>query len=168
MHGVGLLLMAAATAHLLARRIGVPAIPVLILAGVATARLASPPAQLLEDALVLGVSFLLFLAGLEFDPRRMRAQTRAAMQVGTLQFVLLAAAGWVTALALGFEGGGGPYLAIAVTASSTLVGVRLLQNRGEMYEPYGRLVLGVLLIQDGLVIASIPLLAAVGTGWTSG
>lgn len=168
MHGVALLLLAAAVAHLLSRRIGVPAIPVLILAGMATARLAPPPVQLLEDVLVLGVSFLLFLAGLELDPRRVRGQTRAATLVGTLQFVLLAVAGWVVALVLGFGDGGAAYLAIAVAASSTLVGVRLLQTRGGIYEPYGRLVLGVLLIQDGLVLASIPLLAAVGTSWTSG
>src|SRR5690606_29101735 len=43
-------------------------------------------------------------------------------------------------------------------ASSTLVIVRLLQRRRQLYEPSGRVVVGVLLLQDLLVILTIPLL----------
>ena len=168
MHGVALLLMTAAAAHLLARRLRVPSIPLLLLAGVAAAQLAPPPAQLVEDALVLGVSFLLFLAGLELDPRRMRAQTRATLQVGTIHFGLLVTGSFLAAVALGFGARGSAYLAVALAPSSTLVGVRLLQTRRQMFEPFGRLVLGVLLVQDLFVLAAIPLLATVGRGWASG
>ena len=168
MHGVALLLMTAAAAHLLARRLRVPSIPLLLLAGVAAARLAPPPAQLVEDALVLGVSFLLFLAGLELDPRRMRAQTRATLQVGTIHFGLLVTGSFLAAVALGFGARGSAYLAVALAPSSTLMGVRLLQTRRQMFEPFGRLVLGVLLVQDLFVLAAIPLLATVGQGWASG
>jgi Kef-type K+ transport system membrane component KefB len=165
MHGVALLLFAAALAHLLARRLGVPPIPVLIVAGLVAARLVPPDPDVVEDVLVLGVSFMLFLTGLELDPKRMRAQLPAAIRVGTVHFCVLMAGAFFAALVLGFGTRGSAYLAVALGTSSTLVGVRLLQNRRQMYEPFGRLVLGVLLLQDLLVLASIPALAAIGTGW---
>jgi CPA2 family monovalent cation:H+ antiporter-2 len=165
MHGVALLLLAAAAAHLLARRLGLPAIPVLILAGVTAARLAPPEPTDVEDVLVLGVSFMLFLSGLELDPRRMRAQLRAAVQVGTIHFWTLTIGSFFAARALGFDARGSAYLAMALGASSTLLGVRLLQTRRQMYEPFGRLVLGVLLLQDLFVLAAIPALTAIGAGW---
>ena len=164
MHGVALLLTAAAAAHLLARRLGLPTIPLLLLVGVVLSRIAPMPAELLQDALVLGVSVLLFLAGLELDPRRMRAQTRGALGVGTVQLAVLAAVGFAAAAALGYDLRRAAYLAVALAASSTLVGVGLLQSRKQMYEPFGRLVLGVLLLQDLVVLGSIPLLTAVGSG----
>jgi predicted Kef-type K+ transport protein len=46
------------------------------------------------------------------------------------------------------------YLGLALSASSTLVVVRLLQQRQQLFEPVGRLVTGVLLLQDLLVILS--------------
>jgi CPA2 family monovalent cation:H+ antiporter-2 len=95
----------------------------------------------------------------------MRAQLRAAVQVGTIHFWTLTAGSFLAARALGFDARGSAYLAMALGASSTLVGVRLLQSRRQMYEPFGRLVLGVLLLQDLFVLASIPALMAFGAGW---
>lgn len=165
MHGVAALLAAAAIAHLVARQLRVPAIPLLLVAGLALSLVASPPGEILEDALILGVAFLLFVVGLELDPRRVRAQRRAALRVGTVQFAVLAALGFLTALALGFGVVAAAYVALALTASSTLVGVRLLQRRRQMFEPSGRLVLGVLLLQDVLVLFSIPLVVLLASGW---
>ena len=165
MHGVAALLAAAAVAHLLARLLRVPVIPLLLVAGLVLSFIAAPPAQILEDALVLGVSFLLFVVGLELDPRRVRAQRRAALRVGTFQFITMAALGFGAALLLGFDRVESGYIALGLTASSTLVGVRLLQRRGHMFEPSGRLVLGVLLLQDVLVLLAIPIVADLGSGW---
>ena len=162
MHGVAFLIAAAAVALLLARRLKLPPSPVLILVGVGLGLAAPMPAAAVEDALVLGATFLLFLAGLELDPRRMRAQTRAAVQVGSVHFVVLAAASFVAARVMGFTSAEASYVALALAASSTLVGVRLLKSRKQTYEPFGRLVLGVLLLQDLLVLASIPLLGGIG------
>ena len=159
MHGIAYLLGAAACAYALARWLHLPAIPFLLLAGVALSRIAPLPSELLIDALVLGVSFLLFVVGLELDPRRMRGQRRAATGVGSVQFLVLAVLGFFAATGLGYAGLESAYLAVALTASSTLVGVRILQRRQQMFEPYGRLVLGVLLLQDLLVLATIPMLS---------
>lgn len=166
MHGVALLLVAAALGHLAARSFRLPPIPLLLLVGVGLSRVAPPSATLLQDALVVGASFLLFLAGLELDPRRMRAQTRAALRVGTLHLLVLAAALYLTGIGLGLGVRGSAYVAVALAGSSTVVGVSLLQGHGRMYEPLGRLVLGVLLLQDLLVLAAIPLLSAASGPWS--
>lgn len=157
MHGVAALLAAAAAAHLLARALGAPAIPLLLLAGLALSSLAPPPQAIIADALVLGASFLLFTAGLELDPRRVHEQRSTALRIGMLQFAVLGVLGFMSARVLGMGIVEAGYVALALTASSTLVGVRLLQRRQQIFEPFGRLVLGVLLLQDVLVLLAIPL-----------
>jgi Kef-type K+ transport system membrane component KefB len=156
MTAIALLLAAAAMGHALSRWLGIPTVPLLILAGAAVVSVSPLPADLLEDALVLGLAFLLFVTGVELNPNRVGAQRRAALRVGVLQFAALAVVGLLAALAFGFGLHEATYLGLALTASSTLVVVRLLQRRQQMFEPVGRLVLGVLLLQDLLVIAAIP------------
>ncbi len=158
MHGVAILLAAGAAAHVLARRLRVSAVPLMLLAGVVVSLAAPVPRELVQDVLLLGVTFLLFLAGLELDPGRVGAQTRAALRVGLAQFVVLALLGFGGSLILGYALLESGYLALALTASSTLVGIRLLRRRRQMYQPFGRLVVGVLLLQDVLVLLAIPVL----------
>lgn len=165
MHGVAALLSTAAISYVVARFLRLPAIPFLLAGGVGLSILGGAPADTLENALVLGVSFLLFVVGLELDPRRVRAQRSAALRVGVTQFIVLATLGFGTALVLGLGIVEAGYVALALTASSTFVGVRLLQRRRQMFEPFGRLVIGVLLLQDILVLVCIPVVMGVADGW---
>lgn len=162
MESVAALLGAASAAYALARWLEAPVLPFLLAAGVALSALAPVPPGLLEDGLLLGVSVLLFTAGLELDPGRLRARGGAAIRVGLVQAGALAALGFAACLPLGFTALEAGYLALALTASSTLVGVRILKRRRELYEPYGQLVLGVLLLQDVLVLLAIPLVRGLG------
>lgn len=155
MAGLAVLLLAAAIAFTVARWLGLPAVPALLIAGLALAAIGAVPIELLEDALVLGATFLLFVAGSELNPGRTRAQRDTAIRVGAYQFILLAAIGFAAAAALGFSRLDAVYVALALTVSSTLVVVQLLQRRGQLFEPFARLVVGVLLLQDLLVILII-------------
>ncbi|MGH7444181.1 MAG: cation:proton antiporter, partial [Longimicrobiales bacterium] len=158
MTGVAILLLGAAAAYGFARWLDVSAVPFLVLAGVLLARLDLFPAALLQDAVVLGLTFVLFVAGTELNPTRVRDQRPIALRVGLLQFLALGALGTLLALLLRFPTLTAVYLGLALAASSTLVIVRLLQRRRQLFEPFGRLVVGVLLLQDLLVILMIPLL----------
>lgn len=164
MIGLAIFLFAAAVAYGMARWLGIPTIPFLLLAGIVLNVLDILPAEILQESLVLGLTFLLFITGIELSPRRVRAQRRAAVRVGLLQFFLLGIAGGGTAFALGLDPLTSVYLGLALTASSTLVIVRLLQRRKQLFEPFGRLVVGVLLLQDVLVILLIPLLTQLPQG----
>lgn len=167
MGGFAILLVAAAVAFTIVRWLALPAVPVLLIAGLALAAIGVVPVELLEDALVLGATFLLFVAGSELNPGRTRAQRDTAIRVGAYQFFLLAAIGFAVAAGLGFGRLDAVYLALALTASSTLVVVQLLQRRGQLFEPFARLVVGVLLLQDLLVILIIPFVTRVPEGMTA-
>jgi CPA2 family monovalent cation:H+ antiporter-2 len=165
MEGIAILLAAAAVGHILALRLRVPATPLLMVCGFVIGRFDFVSFDLLENGLILGTTFLLFSAGIELDPSRVRAQRGAAIRVGLLQFFTLGAAGFLAALALGFTPIGSIYLGLALTASSTLVVVGLLQRRGRFFEPTARLVIGVLLLQDLLVVLIVPALTRLTEGW---
>jgi Kef-type K+ transport system membrane component KefB len=161
---IALLLLAAAGAHAVSRATGLPTIPLLVVAGAIVSGVAPLPDAVLQETLVLGLTFLLFITGLELDPDRVGRERAAAVRVGILQFLVMAGFGFAAAFSLGFDLHQASYLALALTASSTLVVVRLLQRRQQMFEPVGRMVLGVLLLQDLLVIALIPVLVFLPLG----
>jgi Kef-type K+ transport system membrane component KefB len=161
---VALLLLASALGFAVARALRLPAVPFLVLAGLALSRIVPLPEDLVEDALVLGVTVMVFVAGIELNPARVGRQRKAALQVGGLQFLLLGMVGAGAALLLGFDLQTTAYVALALTASSTLVVIRVLQGRGQLFEPMGRMVTGVLLLQDLLVILLIPVITRLPNG----
>jgi Kef-type K+ transport system membrane component KefB len=164
MTGITFLLLAAAIGFGISRWTRLPAIPFLLLGGVITTALVPIAEQYLEDALVLGVTVMVFVAGIELSPSRFRRQRKAALAVGLVQFLVLGAVGFGAALLMGFSAETGAYLALALSASSTLVVVRVLQTRQQLFEPFGRLVTGVLLLQDLLVILLIPVVIRLPDG----
>jgi len=170
---VAILLLAAAVAFGLAKWMHLPVIPLLMLSGVGLRFLADSggvevSSNLLSEMLQIGLAVLVFTAGVELSPRRMRGRTRPIIIVAVSQFVLLGVAGILTALALGYDLMTAAYLGCALSASSTLVVVRHLQKRQQMFEPYGRLVLGVLLLQDVFIILiMVALLKSSEGAWAS-
>jgi monovalent cation:H+ antiporter-2, CPA2 family len=166
MFALAALLAGAAVGFGIAKWLRLPPIPVLLVAGVLlSATGLVPTTGVLQDALVLGLTVLVFVAGVELNPRRVGLQRRAALRVGITQFAVLGGLGLLTSLALGFALAESLYLALALTASSTLIVVRLLQQRQQLFEPFGRLVIGVLLLQDLLVILLIPVITRAPEGW---
>jgi CPA2 family monovalent cation:H+ antiporter-2 len=113
----------------------------------------------------IGLAVLVFTAGVELSPRRMRGRTRALTILALTQFFMLGACGVLTAVFLGYSWMTALYLGCALSASSTLVVVRHLQQRRQMFEPYGRLVLGVLLLQDIFIILIMVALLKSPQGW---
>jgi Kef-type K+ transport system membrane component KefB len=165
MLGIATLLAGAAIGLGIAKWLRIPTIPVLLVAGVGLSFLgALPEPELLQDTLVLGLTVLVFVAGVELNPRRVGAQKRTALRVGLVQFFVLMGLGGIGALALGFALAESVYLALALTASSTLVVMRMLQQRKQLFEPFGRLVIGVLLLQDLLVIVLISVISHAPAG----
>lgn len=157
MNGVSILLVAAAVAFGLAKLLRLPPIPLLMLVGAFLHELANlldivVPENVISEMMEIGLAVLVFTAGVDLSPRRMLGRTRSIIIVATVQFFILGLAGVLTAFALGYDLTIALYLGCALSASSTLVVVRHLQRRRQMFEPFGRLVLGVLLVQDLFII----------------
>jgi len=105
-----------------------------------------------------GVVLMLFVIGLELEPKRLMAMRRAVFGGGALQLGLCGAAlaggamlfglGWQVALVVG----------AAMALSSTAIAVATMTERNFMPTPTGQAGFAILLFQD---IAAIPLLAIV-------
>ena len=170
MTAIAILLLAAAIAFGASKFLRLPAIPLLMLAGAGLSALAGykaveVPQELIAEMIQIGLAVLVFTAGVELSPRRMRGRTRAITILAVTQFFTLGAGGVLTAVFLGYAWTTALYLGCALSASSTLVVVRHLQQRRQMFEPYGRLVLGVLLLQDIFIVLIMVALLKSPDGW---
>jgi glutathione-regulated potassium-efflux system ancillary protein KefC len=130
-------------------------------------------AQTILSVAEFGVVLMLFLVGLELEPRRLWAMRRPIFGWGTTQVVasaaLMAAVGmafgvpWTIALAAG----------LGLAMSSTAIGLAVLNERNALPTNAGQGVLSVSLFQDVSaipILALLPLMApqaaqAAGGGW---
>ncbi|TVP58280.1 MAG: potassium transporter [Gemmatimonadales bacterium] len=165
MTSLALLLLAAATAFWVAHVFRIPSIPLLLIAGVITSAVVPVPPDFLEDTLLLGVVVILFVAGIELNPQRVGRYRGLAIRIGMIEFFALGGAAFGVSLLMGFSIVTAAYIGLAISASSTLVVVRLLQQRQELYTPMGRTVTGVLLTQDLLVVILVPVVIGLADGW---
>ena len=100
----------------------------------------------------IGLILLLFVIGLEIDLKKLMAAGPPMLVTGALQVPICVALGLGYFALLGAHVGGGDYsliyLAACMSMSSTLVVVKLLNDRMELDTLPGRITLGVLVIQD--------------------
>src|SRR6185369_9748935 len=155
-------LAAAVIAVPISRRLGLGSVLGFLIAGAAIGpwglRLIPDPATVLQFA-EIGVVLLLFLFGLELDPRRLWALRRPIFGMGAAQVVVtivvfavlgrLLGLGWAVAIAAG----------MGLAMSSTAIGLATLAEKRLLQTPGGQASFSVLLFQD---IAVIPLLLVLG------
>ena len=152
---------AAVLAVPLARLLGLGSIIGYLVAGIAIGpwglRLVTEPQAMLEFA-EIGVVLMLFLVGLELEPKRLWALRRPIFGWGSVQ--LLGSAGLMVALgvALGVDWRLALIAGLGLAMSSTAIGLGVLGERNLMATASGQSVLSVALLQD---IAAIPILALV-------
>lgn len=162
---VALVMLLAAVAGLLATTLRQP----LIVAFIAVGLLVGPSALGIvepDDQLALlaeiGVSLLLFVVGLKLDVRLLRAAGPVALAAGLGQIAFTAGIGFPLALALGMGAVEALYIAVALTFSSTIIIVKLLTDKRDLDELYGRIAIGILIVQDIVVVLLMILLTALG------
>jgi glutathione-regulated potassium-efflux system ancillary protein KefC len=106
----------------------------------------------------LGVVLMLFVIGLELEPRRLEGMRGALLRGGILQ---LAASGVVLVAALflwGVRWEAAVVGGLALALSSTAIATQAMTDRRALGTPTGQAALGILVFQD---IAAIPLIALV-------
>ena len=111
---------------------------------------------------------LLFLIGLELELSRLLAMRRDIFGLGVAQLVLTAAAICGLALLTGlFDWRGALVAGLALALSATSIALRILEERGQLQQPYGQRAFAILLFQDMAVVpllALVPLLAGPARG----
>ncbi|HEY0829919.1 MAG TPA: cation:proton antiporter [Candidatus Dormibacteraeota bacterium] len=107
----------------------------------------------------IGLILLLFVIGLEIDIRKMAAGGAAVLLTGALQVPICVALGFGFFYLFGVQNSPHNYallyLAACMSLSSTLVVVKLLNDKFELDTLPGRITLGVLVIQDLWAVAML-------------
>jgi Kef-type K+ transport system membrane component KefB len=125
---------------------------------------ATPEIALLGE---IGISLLLFVVGLKLDPRLVRKLGGIVLLTGTIQVVVTAALAYAIAVLFGIDTVPALYLAAGMAFSSTVVVIKLLSDRDQVEEFHGRLSLGILIVQDIVVVGLMVVLASVDPESTS-
>ncbi len=106
----------------------------------------------------VGVIFLMFALGIEFSLKEL-ARIKGPAIIGTLvQLVLIILAGTALGLFLGWPLIQSIFFGGIISVSSTMVILKNLMNPGEAASNHGRLLLGMLIVQDLAVVVLILLL----------
>ncbi len=109
-----------------------------------------------------GVVLLLFVIGLELQPRRLWTMRRAVFGLGGGQFALTVAALAGLALMFGLPLETAVVAGLALSLSSTAFALQALAERNELTTRHGRLSFSILLFQDLAVIPILALLPLLG------
>jgi len=112
----------------------------------------------------IGIIFLLFLLGLEMQPRKLLVVLRESLWVGLLSSALFLALGTALALAFAFSLQDALLMGLAVSFSSTIIGIKLLPTTALHHRHIGELVVSLLLLQDCLAIVALVGLAHFAPG----
>ncbi|MET0285725.1 MAG: glutathione-regulated potassium-efflux system protein KefC [Polyangiales bacterium] len=128
-------------------------------------RLVADPHAIMEFA-ELGVVLMLFVIGLELDPRRLWELRRVVFVGGALQLVSTAGALTVGGLAVGLPWQASLIASLALSLSSTAIAMQTMSEKNLNGAPIGRAAFGVLLFQDLAavpIMSLVPLLAPAGS-----
>lgn len=107
----------------------------------------------------LGIALLLFLVGLELSLDKIKNLGRVALILGSSQMLLTFLGGYFVAKLMGFSAMEALFLGATVTFSSTVVVIKLLDQKGVMHRLFARISIALFLAQDIVVIAALTLLS---------
>ena len=107
---------------------------------------------------LMGISMLLFIVGLSLNPQEMHDVGGISFLVGLGQIAITSLLGFLLAIVLGFDKISAVYLSLALTFSSTIIILKLVSDKKDLDKLYGRISIGVLLVQD--LVATLALIVA--------
>jgi len=174
----GVVFVVLAIGGALASRLGQSVIPAYLVAGV----LVGPNVPTLlgyEFVLVesrefvdllaeLGIVFLLFFIGLEFNLERLAAARDRVLGAGVIDLVVNGGVGFVLGVLLGFSVVEALFLAGIVYISSSAIITKSLIDMGWIADPESEAILGVLVFEDIVVAVYLAVVAAVAVGASGG
>ncbi|OKL41427.1 cation:proton antiporter domain-containing protein [Pontibacter flavimaris] len=110
----------------------------------------------------IGVILLLFIIGMEFSLKQLAIIKRTVLLGGTTQVLATIGLVALVMVILRYSWGEAVFMGFLIALSSTAIVLRLLQDSGELNSPQGRVVLGILIFQDIVVVPMMlltPLMA---------
>lgn len=111
----------------------------------------------------IGIMLMLFLVGIEMNTEKIKDTGVVALGIGLAQILFTGGVGWLIVYLLGFDLTSSLYIALALTLSSTVVCVKILSDHKTLSSLYGKIVIGILLVQDIVALICLILLNSFAT-----
>ena len=122
-----------------------------------------PPSLIFDPDVVnvfaqIGIILLLFVVGLEFPVSRLREIGRKATIIACVKLGGVFAVSYLVTLALGFSMYDRLYVALAVSVTSTIIVIKILEGFGAVEEQAASLIVAISIIEDIMVVSALALL----------
>jgi CPA2 family monovalent cation:H+ antiporter-2 len=157
-----LLLTVAGLAALLSRALRFPILLAYILGGMLLDGITHIQGQeIIHQLSELGVLFLMFYMGLEFDLKKLRQLFGPAILALLFQTFFMLFLGRVLAPILGWGGLNGLFLGGLLAISSTMISIPILAEQNALKKNFSRLCVGILIFEDILAILLLVILSGI-------
>ncbi len=110
-----------------------------------------------------GVVLLLFLIGLELNPKRLWSMRRPIFGIGSIQVIATSLIIFAICSLLGLSWNNALIIAMGLSLSSTAIALQSLKERNQLSTPTGQSVFSILLFQDIAVIPMLTLIPILGS-----
>lgn len=171
---LGTVVLGLAALARLAARFDLPTVPLYLLAGLAFGEGGVLPLvttrDFVETGAEVGLILVLFALGLEHSSRDLLATARASVPAGVADLALNFTPGLLLALLFGWGASAAAFLGGITYVSSSGVAAKLLEHAGPHARSGGRFVVTIAVIEDLVMAAYLPVLAALligGGAWTA-
>ncbi len=114
----------------------------------------------IETFAQMGIILLLFMVGLNLNPRIIKELGKPSLITGFGQFIITTLIGYLICSYFGLSFIESLYIAVALAFSSTIVVMKLLSDKSDTGTLYGYLSIGYLMIQDLIVIVILMLITS--------
>jgi len=152
----------AATLSIIFRFLKQPSILAFIITGVIVGPLGAfnfHSHELMQSLASIGITLLLFMIGLELNVKELKTVGKSALLAGFFQMFFTSLAGLGISVLLGFSALTSVYIGIALAFSSTILIIKLLSDKRDLKSLYGKITVGILLVQDLVAILILILLS---------
>ncbi len=167
-HDFGIVITGAAVSLVIFRRLNLSPVLGFLLAGVLLGPFSLIGSQvddvetirLLAD---VGLVMLLFALGVELGWQRIRKVGFGVILIGLLELSVMMGLGYLLGTVLGWTAMESLFLGAAVSVSSSAVLVQMLRDRGELMSERGRIIVGILVVEDIAAVILLSVLAGMAT-----
>jgi len=159
---IAIVIVVAATLSIVFRFLKQPSILAFIITGIIVGPLGPfgfTDEEFLKSLASIGITLLLFMIGLELNVKELKHVGKNALIAGGLQMFMTTIAGAGVSLLLGFSGVTAIYIGLALAFSSTILIIKLFSDKRDLKSLYGKLTVGILIVQDIIAIFVLIILS---------
>lgn len=157
---IGVILILATVLAYITRLLRQPLIPAYIVAGLILGPLLGLVTNIdvVQALSEIGIVFLLFIIGVEIDLKQLKKVSGVTIGAGVIQVLLTFVAGYFASVLLGWSSVNCIYAGLILAFSSTMIVIKLLSDENEVETLHGRIIIGILFLQDLFVILALSVL----------